>query len=801
MGSRISETEHGRVYKAASAWVDRALRHDDSLFTPGVPIWSLNSLQELRKRFLDQPDNSNASFLDKLRRQLANISPEIYQLMGEALYFHFLIVSTKNSANEKGVIETVLNWSPFPVSIPPDLAAALTPGIASPGQSFHSNRPFQVGFLVEFAEQWKEMDYDEQEHLLDNPWSFKKIATQLDFRSQLLKGSGYRYWTQLEALLHLVFPDTFEAVVSGDHKRRIAKAFSSFAMQPTEDVDRKLEQIRHHLEGDLGRGFHFYDDEMVAKWNPNRLQDPWDKLVAQAKAGIDSGRLEEEEINYKVRISRQLAEAREAMLEGSTGWSEMLNRGMIGNIIHPIQLAKFRDWVDKQPEDVLVALKTLWTKDDLPIADRISTFINLFPSSATGTRGAGTRMNVVSQLLMAVAVEDYPPFRITFFDGLYKGVGYNLPPKDADEATLYEHALGFLDKFIGEADNRGLKLRHRLDAQSVLWMIQGVIKGEVEEEDIDDPGNGRELPNVVETDLTTLARDTYLTEEFLREIVDLLEDKKQVIFQGPPGTGKTYVAQVLAECLGGSPERVTLVQFHPSYAYEDFVQGFRPKPQPNGQPGFELQDGPLLRAAKAAQEDDGRKHFLVIDEINRGNLAKVFGELYFLLEYRNKPMDLQYSNTSFSLPENLYIIGTMNTADRSIALVDLALRRRFHFVEFHPDDEPVRGVLRRYLSANARGMVELAEIVERANEILKEDRDAAIGPSYFMKPGLTEEQTNRIWKHNVLPYVKELLYGRNEDLKRFELDSLRRRTPSAGNGTDDDETGPPADPPPGEEGS
>ena len=149
---------------------------------------------------------------------------------------------------------------------------------------------------------------------------------------------------------------------------------------------------------------------------------------------------------------------------------------------------------------------------------------------------------------------------------------------------------------------------------------------------------------------------------------------------GAPGTGKTYVAQKLAECLAGSSKRVRLVQFHPSYAYEDFVQGFRPTLE-GGRHGFELRDGPLLDVAQGAREAGNEIHVLVIDEINRGNLSKVLGELYFLLEYRSVEMRLQYSDELFSLPENLWIIGTMNTADRSIALVDLALRRRFHFVE------------------------------------------------------------------------------------------------------------------------
>ena len=156
-----------------------------------------------------------------------------------------------------------------------------------------------------------------------------------------------------------------------------------------------------------------------------------------------------------------------------------------------------------------------------------------------------------------------------------------------------------------------------------------------------------------------------------------------MIFQGPPGTGKTYVAQELAKCLAGGKERVTLVQFHPSYAYEDFVEGYRPHLE-NGQPTFALKSGPLRRAAEDADADPDNMHLLVIDEINRGNVAKVFGELYFLLEYRDHQVRLQYSNEPFSLPKNLYIIGTMNTADRSIALVDLALRRRFSFVEVPP---------------------------------------------------------------------------------------------------------------------
>ena len=182
----------------------------------------------------------------------------------------------------------------------------------------------------------------------------------------------------------------------------------------------------------------------------------------------------------------------------------------------------------------------------------------------------------------------------------------------------------------------------------------------------------------------------------------------------------------------------------------------------------------MLKAAAGAdpeREDD--THFLIIDEINRGNLAKVFGELYFLLEYRESEIRLQYSDEPFSLPKNLYIIGTMNTADRSIALVDLALRRRFHFVEFHPGRPPIQGLLRRWLRDRNPGLEWIANVVDRANQELT-DEQAAIGPSYFMKDNLDDDMVQLIWEHNVLPYIQEHLHGYDPDqLNKFELNRLK----------------------------
>lgn len=759
MGSRRTGNGVEKVYEAAQAWVDRALRADDSLFTPGTPIWTPENLAELRQRFLGQPDESNDGFYIKLERQLADCPAELYQLMGEILFVHFLIISRNGMRNDSKAegINQVLGWSSSPASMPANLVVGLSPGIAHPGQYFlSSGRFYQLGFLIELAEELKRLPAEERGELLKNPWRFKNFAERLDFRSVSMNGAANRARAQRYALYHLLFPDTFEGIVSAEHKTRIANAFADYVTNATDDIDHKLQQIRPRLEEQYGKQVHLYEPVIRSIWDSS-APSPWDEFVRRAKSYFDTGNLPIDESDYKREIGEELAMARAAVPNAASEWRDLLRRALRGRPGHPIDfrlLGDFNDWYTENPEESRKALLSLWHENNIPVVERIRAFTSILRNSAL--RGAeGNRTKVVSVLLMGLDHEQYPPFQITTFNKAYDLTGYSRPPSGIDEAGLYEHALEFLDTFIEEAAKRDWKINSRLDAQGLVWQTLPLYGTPGSDDDGD--GEGEQ-----EFDLAALANELYLPIEFLQEINTLLEDKKQVIFQGPPGTGKTYVARKLAEHIAGSKDRVTLVQFHPSYDYVDFVQGYRPAPMENGQPGFELTDGPLLRAAKNAAEDNsGAKHFLIIDEINRGNLAKVFGELYFLLEYRDESINLQYSDAPFSLPPNLYIIGTMNTADRSIALVDLALRRRFYFVEFHPDkdDNPIKDLLRRYLNDKAPGMTWVADVVDKANYELRNDPNAAIGPSYFMKPGLDEAAVKRIWKYGVLPYIEERLFG------------------------------------------
>jgi len=288
--------------------------------------------------------------------------------------------------------------------------------------------------------------------------------------------------------------------------------------------------------------------------------------------------------------------------------------------------------------------------------------------------------------------------------------------------------------------------------------------GEPDPEDEDDP-------------IEELAADLLIERGFLDDAVALLEDKGQVIFYGPPGTGKTYLARKLAEVLTADPSRRALVQFHPSSSYEDFFEGYRPEAA-DGDMTYQLTLGPLALMAERAEKSPDRQHVMIIDEINRANLPKVLGELLFLLEYRDEGIPTLYRpEEEFALPDNLWFIGTMNTADRSIALVDAALRRRFHFIPFFPNRKPIAGLLDRWLEANSESPW-VGELVAQVNDELKDTLggdDLLVGPSHFMKAGLDIEAVRRIWEYNIEPFIEDQFFGDPAEIERFRFDNVYRR--------------------------
>jgi hypothetical protein len=276
-------------------------------------------------------------------------------------------------------------------------------------------------------------------------------------------------------------------------------------------------------------------------------------------------------------------------------------------------------------------------------------------------------------------------------------------------------------------------------------------------------------------------RATYLGEDWLKRARSLLDLKRQLILQGVPGTGKTHVARCLANLItGGREEAIRLVQFHPAYSYEEFVEGIKVKSvETNGRHDvtYPVEDGLLCAFAAEASRRPSEPHVLIIDEINRGNLPRVFGELLYLLEYRDQAIGLPYSKRGFRLPANLYLLGTMNAADRSVALVDQALRRRFSFLEMPPDVAVLSAWLRTHPPrAGAAFAQTIVALFERLNERLRCDLgpQCQVGHSYFMVPDLDEAQLQVVWDHHVRPLLEEYFAGQPGRTAAYNLEQLLR---------------------------
>jgi 5-methylcytosine-specific restriction enzyme B len=267
--------------------------------------------------------------------------------------------------------------------------------------------------------------------------------------------------------------------------------------------------------------------------------------------------------------------------------------------------------------------------------------------------------------------------------------------------------------------------------------------------------------------LSKCVLDTGIEKETLLNWVKAIERKKQAIFYGPPGTGKTYVAKKLAKYLtGGSDGFVDIVQFHPAYTYEDFIQGIRPQ-RIDGELNYPLVNGRFLNFCKEACH---RQHtcVLIIDEINRANVARVFGELMYLLEYRDEKMSLAAGEV-FSIPANVRIIGTMNTADRSIASFDHAFRRRFIFIPLYPNYD----ILRHYHSNNDFPVEQLIIILLKLNQAIANPHNS-VGISFFLRNDL-DEHIESIWQLEIEPYLEEYFFDQPSKVQQFRWNEVEKQ--------------------------
>lgn len=557
------EQEH--IREAAALFVENGFQAGESVFAPGRVVWTSDCVAELVGVFVEEPDFQGASFVEKLKGQLANVSDNARLLMAELVCLQLLPISTLGASAKRKRVTDVLATMDRPVQIPDTIVKAFDGASFNPGTAMSTGIYDALVIIIRVVEAWVALSADEQEATLTDP---------LALRDFIYSAPGSSFPTQRNSLAYLIRPDFFGPLVSENHRLQIRDAFLGEIEESTGDVDLDLNRITLALQVKSGGPIHFYDEEYEQQWRRSE------------------------------------------------------------------------------------ALPTLPDDDDVDSP-------------------------------VAIVTEGFP-------------------------AATAE-----------------------------------------------------------------MAASLHMDVEWLQDTLDLIERRKQVIFYGPPGTGKTYLARALAKHITNSDAAVTLVQFHPSYSYEDFFEGYRPTTV-DGSLSYELKSGPLKRIAEAARRDPERNFVLIIDEINRGNLAKIFGELYFLLEYRDAEVALLYSQEAdFTLPTNITILGTMNTSDRSIALMDAAMRRRFAFVELHPQKKPTASILRRWLAANNLDS-EPADLLDALNAHI--DSDFAVGPSYMMSDDrdVSERRLTDIWRYEILPLLEEHHYGDGIDIeRRYGLPALRSRIRSA----------------------
>jgi 5-methylcytosine-specific restriction protein B len=717
-GAGICATMEDAAWEVLSA----GLRGQTSALVPGIRSWTIENAQDLATRLTT--GQGGQSFADRLAEQLEGASDGVLCLAGELLYIRDAPLHDMKATTKVDRINAVLGSISSATSMPNLLRDALDDGHAfAGGQGYHARAPEHLQWLCRFVLHWLEQSPEAVHDALRDPFAFRDITKTVPDDSPSI-----RY-----VIEYLAWPGFYPPIVSRAHRKKIRNGLIADIGRPSGDTDdditRDLVALRIFHEQKKKGHVSWYDPPYVNRWRPTASTGPRAWLI----------RTDTTDDVHRWATDGYV----ELRAEAALPLQPELTRREITDLV----AEGYAHLPPSQREEMAAAFDAFLNsiqEDDLVVA-------------------------LSDEHLIIGTVEDSAAHAEPTSASLRRPVLWS-PSHIALSAVPA--------KLSAALEQEG----HVVDLTAVSTLLADLMDDHTVTRVIPTPPrmlSRAMLPAVPQS----LADELYMPVTPLQELVDLLNRRRQLVIYGPPGTGKTYVAKKLAERLVGAqdPSRVRLVQFHPSYAYEDFFEGFRPVQQ-DGQAHFALQDGPLkLMAAEAAKaENRDKSYVLIIDELNRANLAKVFGELYFLLEYREETVRLQYRPSEpFSLPDNLFIIGTMNTADRSIALVDAAIRRRFPFYEMHPQRQPVKGVLTEY--ARRKHLTDdRVQLLEELNTAMgQRGHDLHIGPSYLMRDGLDQPGAlDLVWRYDILPLLQEHFYGSKTPEaidQEFGLTSLRKR--------------------------
>jgi MoxR-like ATPase len=730
------------VLAAAARWKDRCLLRDGSILADGKRLWTIENLDGMDRYFVRNLNYKKGDFYGKLEGQLGPASAQVKQLAAEMLWLLFIFVAKKGmgGATKRLQIQEVWEWSGEPVPASRELGAVLDAGIGATGPGYNNHRWRELVFLVDAVRAWKRLSAGEHRTLTSDPWAF---ASWLD----AVPSSKNRQLREI--LLYLLFPEHFERMATGRDKKHVIAAFlkkeskdpATFDYRDRIRMDRELMRIREAWAPTLGGSeFDYYRGAARQEWDRGAKKPPRGGKGKKTRGG-GKGPPVDTKSPFGLNQSWIIAAG-----SGGRWWPDFEKEGLIATATDDLgDLSQYESRA--AIHEAIVAIRGSEhdpTNDSLAawaFAHEVKVGDNVFAKSGLNTL-----------LGHGVVTSEYE------FD---------------DERAEASHVRRVEWKKTGrwilpEGHQAPVKALTAIQPhEEWLEVVWDLIYGEEGEPAAEELGT----PYTVEDAMM----DLFMPRDSFNQIVDALAAKKNVVLEGAPGVGKTFVARRLAWAFMRVRDnsRVEVVQFHQSYAYEDFVQGWRPDGK-----GFERRNGAFYRFCERARKQPDKAFVFVVDEINRGNISKILGELLMLIEADKRgaehAVQLAYSNDEerFWVPENVYLIGLMNTADRSLAMVDFALRRRFAFFRLTPAFETEafaefldkRGVPEGVIGRIRRAMSAL-------NKEIASDR-AALGPGYeighsFFVPPEGADVLDESWYSSVIageiePLLREYWFDQPE---------------------------------------
>lgn len=691
-----------KIAREVAPLFENLIGDGSSVIDPAVNIWNISAAREIRNRVEKDPiDGTSMTQWEKLEIQLDGASDEVVLLATEMVFLREQPLLNARPQTRLNHVKSVLKHLRRKIEIPEIMRSAINrkSGVAG----LKPGRAFN-------GDMWRHISWIAafvEAFRAEEEEQRRAIASDAAKLQQFMLGLPTEDRSDIRNIVQFFMaPDSFEPISSQRLKDKIVIGLSDViggrSGNDPQDIDRDLYAIRTALAYKYEGEFGFWSDKILAQWSDEPPAEPQRRNYWIFSPGENAQRWEEFQ--------------KEGVM--ALGWDK---------------LGDFGSYTDRDA-------------------------IRAKLQEADATRSFRNDTLAVWEFQHKMSVGDIVYARRGMSEIVGRGIVESEPRYDSQRSE-YRNVRSVNWEFSGEWE-----IPFRM-AQKTLTNIT-TKRSKIDQLDA--------ILAVVQDDQYshTTSVAAYAEEDFLREVFftphqfnrlqSVLKRKKNVILAGPPGVGKTFVARRAAFGLMGErdPSRIEQVQFHQSYSYEDFMMGFRP----NAQGGFELANGPFYSFCETAREDPDREYFFIIDEINRGNVSKIFGELLMLIEAdkRENELRLIYSDEFFSVPNNVYLIGTMNTADRSLAVMDYALRRRFGFFSIPPAFDS-DGFLHWKSEQESQALDELVNVLRGLNTAISEDPRLGpgfmIGHSYVLH-GASGEDTEADWLYSVveddlIPLVEE----------------------------------------------